>query len=318
MAADAKHIPILCIDVQGFTTHNTETQRTIVRRLQRMATEAARFFMPYGDPWTKWQRQGTGDGYYFPFDALSPQVALQYALNLEAALTAHNAQHGQDLVLRLYGALVLGDVELVGDQYLSAAFSEAARFLSHQPFKDALERQERPMVLAMSSLFHSEWRDDIERENTFPEAAALQWTPFRFRDKHSDEHQGYVLGPGWEQDVAVPADTTADVKPAPVSDKAAMPAGSSAGATNRRDAVDTLHYTGEVKLNFCRRLGPSWQDLADCLNIPPFERASFERGREPQGVWEWLEARQRLVELPQALAAIGRDDLLEVLPHPPQ
>jgi hypothetical protein len=52
MTADAKHIPILCIDVQGFTTHNTETQRTIVRRLQRMATEAARFFMPYGDPWT--------------------------------------------------------------------------------------------------------------------------------------------------------------------------------------------------------------------------------------------------------------------------
>jgi formylglycine-generating enzyme required for sulfatase activity len=202
MAADAKHIPILCIDVQGFTTHNTETQRTIVRRLQRMATDAARFFMPFGDPWTKWQRHGTGDGYYFPFDALSPQVALQYALNLEAALTAHNAQHGQDLVLRLYGVLVLGDVELVGDQYLSAAFSEAARFLSHQPFKDYLDHQERSMVLAMSSLFHTEWRDDIERENIFPEAATLQWTPFRFRDKHGDEHQGYVLGPGWEQETA--------------------------------------------------------------------------------------------------------------------
>ena len=318
MAADAKHIPILCIDVQGFTTHNTETQRTIVRRLQRMATESARFFMPYGDPWTKWQRQGTGDGYYFPFDALSPQVALQYALNLDAAVAMHNAQHNQDLVLRLYGALVLGDVELVGDQFLSGAFSEAARFLSHQPFKDSLERQERPMVLAMSSLFHSEWIEDRQRENTFPEAAALQWTPFSFRDKHGYEHKGYVLGPGWEQSTVEHADTAADVKPIPVSDTTAMPAGISAVAMNRSDAVDTPRYTGEVKLNVCRRLGANWQDLADYLNIPPFDRASFDRGREPQSVWEWLEARKRLAELPQALVAIGRDDLLEILPHPPR
>lgn len=100
-----------------------------------MATDAARFFMPFGDPWTKWKRQGPGDGYYFPFDALSPQVALQYALNVDAAVAAHHAQHGQDLVLRLYGALVLGDVELVGIK-------------------------------------------DRRRDNTFPEAAALQWTPF--------------------------------------------------------------------------------------------------------------------------------------------
>jgi hypothetical protein len=318
MAADAKHIPILCIDVQGFTTHNTETQRTIVRRLQRMATESARFFMPYGDPWTKWKRQGTGDGYYFPFDALSPQVALQYALNLEAAVEAHNAQHGQDLMLRLYGALVLGDVELVGDQYLSDAFSEAARFLSHQPFKDHLERQERPMVLAMSSLFHTEWIEDRQRENTFPEAAALQWTPLSFRDKHGYEHQGYVLGPGWDLDTAEHAATAAAVNPTSASDKTVMPTASSTVAMNRRDARETPRYTGEVKLNVCRRLGASWQDLADYLNIPSFERTSFERGREPQGVWEWLEARQRLAELPQALVTIGRDDLLEVLQYPPR
>jgi hypothetical protein len=303
--------------VQGFTTHTTETQRTIVRRVQYMATAAARFFMPYGDPWTKWKRQGTGDGYYFPFDALSPQVALQYALNLDAAVSAHNVQHGQDLVLRLYGALVLGDVELVGDQYLSDAFSEAARFLSHQPFKDSLERQERPMVLAMSSLFHTEWIEDMRRDNAFPEAATLQWTPFRFCDKHGYEHKGYVLGPGWDQDTAVHADT-ADAKPPPMSDKTVMPVASSTVAMNRDEAIDTPHYTGEVKLNVCRRLGSNWQDLADYLNIPPFERASFVRGREPQGVWEWLEARQRLSKLPQALVAIGRRDLLEVLPHPPR
>jgi hypothetical protein len=82
MANSLKHIPILCIDVQGFTTHSTEAQRTIIGRLQSMATEAARFFMPYGDAWTKWTRHGTGDGYYFLFDALPPQVALQYTLNI--------------------------------------------------------------------------------------------------------------------------------------------------------------------------------------------------------------------------------------------
>jgi hypothetical protein len=87
---------------------------------------------------------------------------------------------------------------------------------------------------------------------------------------------------------------------------------------NRSDARETPHYTGEVKLNVCRRLGSNWHDLADYLNIPPFERVSFARGREPQGVWEWLEARQRLAELPQALVAIGRDDLLEVFQYPPR
>jgi hypothetical protein len=38
MAGNWRHIPILGVNVQGFTTHDTATQRTIVRRLQRMAT----------------------------------------------------------------------------------------------------------------------------------------------------------------------------------------------------------------------------------------------------------------------------------------
>ena len=37
-------------------------------------------------------------------------------------------------------------------------------------------------------------------------------------------------------------------------------------------------------------------------------------GREPHGVWEWLEARRRLEELPEALRYIDREDIVvEVL-----
>lgn len=302
MAHDAKHIPILCLDVQGFTTHNTATQRTIIHRIQRIATEAARFFMPFGDVWAKWIRHGIGDGYYFVFDALPLQVALRYALNIDAALMAHNAQHSQDLAIRLYGVLVLGDVELVGDQYLSDAFSEAARFLSHQPFKDALGRQDRPMVLAMSALFHTEWGAEIPRDNRFPETTTLQWTPFTCRDKHDYVHKGYVLGPGWETEA--PAEH-AEVQPPRHS-------------TEPVRLADTISHTGEVKLNICRRLVTDWADVADYVQIPAYDRSRFTQGREPQSVWEWLESRGRLAELAGALAAIGRHDLLTVLQSHPR
>jgi len=77
------------------------------------------------------------------------------------------------------------------------------------------------------------------------------------------------------------------------------------------------HDTDTSKLNVCRRLGADWHDLADYFQIPPHERTRFERGREPQGVWEWLADRARLPELREALAVIGRTDLLEfVSPHP--
>lgn len=75
--------------------------------------------------------------------------------------------------------------------------------------------------------------------------------------------------------------------------------------------------TDTSKLTVCRRLGADWHDLADYFQIPSHERTRFERGREPQGVWEWLEARARLPELREALAYIGRTDLLEFVPPRP-
>jgi len=72
-------------------------------------------------------------------------------------------------------------------------------------------------------------------------------------------------------------------------------------------------YSGSSKVEFCRRLGPDWFYLADLLEIPPYDQARFGRGDEVRGVWEWLENRARLGELPKALVAIGRLDLAELL-----
>ena len=72
-------------------------------------------------------------------------------------------------------------------------------------------------------------------------------------------------------------------------------------------------FSGKTKIEFGRRLTSDWQGLADYFEIPPADRARFERGREPQGVWEWLEDRTRLPELREALRVIEREDLLEEL-----
>jgi hypothetical protein len=72
-------------------------------------------------------------------------------------------------------------------------------------------------------------------------------------------------------------------------------------------------YSGKSKIDFCRRLGNDWQDLADYLEIPPYRRRQFQQGHECQAIWEWLEEKDRLQELPEALKYINRDDLLSVL-----
>ena len=87
--------------------------------------------------------------------------------------------------------------------------------------------------------------------------------------------------------------------------------------TVQRRTDQPVRYSGQIKIEVCSRLLEDWQQLADYLDVPLSDRARFDRGREPQGVWEWLEARGRLADLAGALAAIGRDDLVEVLPSRP-
>lgn len=72
------------------------------------------------------------------------------------------------------------------------------------------------------------------------------------------------------------------------------------------------HYSGKSKIEFCHRLGKDWQDLADYFKIPYNQRSQFENGRECQGIWEWLELRDKLLKLPEALEFLKREDLLSV------
>jgi hypothetical protein len=72
-------------------------------------------------------------------------------------------------------------------------------------------------------------------------------------------------------------------------------------------------YSGKTTLKLLRRLGESWRDLATYVGIPAYDQARFERGDEGRQIWVWLENRRQLHELPQALAGIGRHDLVELL-----
>jgi len=75
-------------------------------------------------------------------------------------------------------------------------------------------------------------------------------------------------------------------------------------------AVD---YSGKQKLAVCDRLGDSWSRLAMVLKIPSHDQARFSQGDEGRRIWEWLEIRGRLGELPGALEDIGREDLADIL-----
>lgn len=74
-----------------------------------------------------------------------------------------------------------------------------------------------------------------------------------------------------------------------------------------------LHYLGKIKIQLCQRLGTNWQDLADYFDIPAHRSAQFRQGRECQAIWEWLEERDRLYSLKEALDFLERPDLVELL-----
>ncbi|MDE5105908.1 MAG: hypothetical protein O4808_02140, partial [Trichodesmium sp. St17_bin3_1_1] len=70
---------------------------------------------------------------------------------------------------------------------------------------------------------------------------------------------------------------------------------------------------GPIKYKFCRRLGDSHSDLALYLGIPPQDSSRWKAGSECEKILEWLENRDRLGELPEALEEIGREDLVDLI-----
>lgn len=74
-----------------------------------------------------------------------------------------------------------------------------------------------------------------------------------------------------------------------------------------------MEYSSQQKIKCCNRLHNDWQKLADYFAIPTGDRKAFEKGREPHGVWEWLEVRDKLNELRQALSEseIDRQDIID-------
>jgi hypothetical protein len=73
-----------------------------------------------------------------------------------------------------------------------------------------------------------------------------------------------------------------------------------------------MSEVGKIKLNFCQKLGDSHKDLALYLEIPINERRSWEAGRESEEILHWLQSREKLQELEQALKEIRREDLVEL------
>jgi nucleoside phosphorylase len=76
-------------------------------------------------------------------------------------------------------------------------------------------------------------------------------------------------------------------------------------------------FSGKAKIEFCRKLGNSWSDLADYLEIPDHETAKFSQGNEAREIWRYLSDRRRIAELLHAVEEISRIDLKEtLLAHP--
>ncbi|MFO1430841.1 MAG: DUF4062 domain-containing protein [Candidatus Competibacteraceae bacterium] len=72
-------------------------------------------------------------------------------------------------------------------------------------------------------------------------------------------------------------------------------------------------FSGKAKVEFCDNLGPNWKKLANYFKIPPSDQRRFEQGDEGHDIWEWLEIRRKLRELPEACKVIDREDLAELL-----
>lgn len=73
-------------------------------------------------------------------------------------------------------------------------------------------------------------------------------------------------------------------------------------------------FSGPKRVEFSHRLGESWKHLANFLEIPDHIQAAFTQGNAADRIWQWLSVRNRLEELPEALAEplVARTDLRDL------
>lgn len=216
-----KHIPVVLLDIAGFDRlEKIPEKRALLKRLEGVIVKALKPFVGRADPRKAFDWHDTGDGFYIPIRDCSP-MALRFALDLETVLIADNRAH-PDYPLKLRIALTLGDVEAVGQQLLSDAFTEASRLLDDGRVKALLADKEwrRPMVLVVSALFFDDWNNHPDREEAdLAVAADLPWTLRQFDIKHDKRLTGYlqvdetVFQAVQVNETATPAGTGVDFTP---------------------------------------------------------------------------------------------------------
>ncbi|NGZ26350.1 MAG: hypothetical protein G8345_05630, partial [Magnetococcales bacterium] len=191
MPNNAAHIPILLIDMAGFSRLKTPPeQRAILTRLDNLLLKVLKTFSGHIDPRRAFDWQSTGDGYYITLEGCSTPVAMRFAQDLEDALLA---EVNPDYPLRLRVGLVLGDVEVVGIHGLSQAKTEANRLVDHDWTRAILkERTSQPLVVVASALFMSDWQTHPDRDHLELVVRQQHWSRIEFLIKHEEQITGYV------------------------------------------------------------------------------------------------------------------------------
>ncbi len=101
MSAGALNIPIVQIDIAGFSRWKTvPEQRAVLARLDGVLAGVLKHFTGLMDPREVFEWQSLGDGYYIILAGCSSPMAMRFAVDLESALREDNAAH-TDYELRL-------------------------------------------------------------------------------------------------------------------------------------------------------------------------------------------------------------------------
>ena len=191
-----KEACIVELDIVGFTSRykNQDEQREILRILQKLLDTAGKLILPYGSFSEKFQRHGTGDGYYVILDTIPPIVVLEFVNILSNGIEEHNKNFGPDLPMQFRCVLGFGSVETVGDQLFGSVLSDAERLISDETFKDYQRKSGKNLALFLTNLFHLKLQQGIQEDTEFKHLHGLEWTRCEVKDKHKRIHIGYLSG----------------------------------------------------------------------------------------------------------------------------